>query len=76
MTPSLARGTEANYVAQERPCCRLADVVTRTQPEAIAPQSDTPGRRCGAGKALLADRLLYGIELFEKLGSQGDSGSR
>ncbi len=52
MTPSLARGTEANYVAHERPCCRLADVLTRTQPEAIAPQSDTPARRSGAGRWL------------------------
>ena len=32
--PSLARGTKATYVTHERPCCRLADVFTRTQPEA------------------------------------------
>ena len=47
MTPSLARGTEANYVAP-RGRARLADVVTRTQPKAIARQSDTPARAAGA----------------------------
>ena len=44
MTPTLARGTAANYVAHEGPWCRLADVVTKTHPRQlrrrVTPQAD------------------------------------